>query len=359
MNNASLIVFLVFFCLSNLSLADDVGKKDGDGYITYHVNLEKLSEYHDEVIESDGKPLKIRVVLHNMVPAYAHYYKLNISEVSNSINIPLTRDISSLNFPVVEESVEGEFELSFEAGGDTDCLEQNLKENVRAILHADSESKVAECVGEIKKWLLINQEKDLFKKKVELAKKVIESTTITKEYTSKSDTDVTIRVANERPSPILKYKISHKKKRNPWVTHLGFTFAYNQGDSYFSEAVMGEPDGDSESVSYEITKQFSDHDILYSATGLWTYKFSENHGFGWTAGLGANSNSILIMTGPSYVLGDNFIVNVGAIIQEFDQLKGNYKEGQNIGTSPIDSNNLVEKSFGVTWGLTLGFRFGS
>ncbi len=142
-----------------------------------------------------------------------------------------------------------------------------------------------------------------------------------------------------------------------WMSHFGFTFVENRNDSYFSKE--GLASGEPPATTYTIEKQQDSDDFLYSATALFTYPYatSGDWKFGVTTGLGANNESIFIYLGPSVVIHDNFLFTMGVVIQEFDVLKGVYDEGQDIGTTPIDSQNLVDSTYKPSFGFTFGYKF--
>lgn len=110
-----------------------------------------------------------------------------------------------------------------------------------------------------------------------------------------------------------------------------------------------------------VTEQYSDKDYLHAAGVMFTlpicYNSAGTMGFGWSAGIGTSSESPLFIFGPSLILGENFLLNLGGVITQFEELAGTFAEGANVGAEPLDSSVLTEKRHGVSLALTLGFRF--
>lgn len=140
-----------------------------------------------------------------------------------------------------------------------------------------------------------------------------------------------------------------------WNTHVGFSFVSNRGSAYYSKAMVTDT-----GTTYVIAEQNNQDSTLYSASALFTYPVyqTNNTEFGWTAGLSASSDTIAVLFGPSIIIKKNILINLGIIYQEFDELKGIYADGMDLGATPVDSSGLVKSSFKPSIALTIGFKFG-
>ncbi len=137
-----------------------------------------------------------------------------------------------------------------------------------------------------------------------------------------------------------------------WYVHAGFTFIQNQDEKYYSDQ---NDDG-----TYSIKEQHNQGNISYAATALFTYPMYGTGGdieFGVSAGLGVAEKSILVVVGPSLIFAENIIVNLGYTITEFDELKGVYKKGDNIGSEALDSSTLTEEQYKGAFAVTIGYKF--
>lgn len=184
---------------------------------------------------------------------------------------------------------------------------------------------------------------------------VVESTVITHNISLKSDYNVSIAVSDS--SKVLsKYELS--KPTQNFLTHIGFTFVANKGKQYYSK-----PNITGDNTQYVITEQANQDDVLYAASALFTYPIgsffnAKSTDWGWTAGLSANQDTVAVSFGPSLIIADNILLNVGAIFQEFDELSGTYSAGDVITGDPIDSSALSKSAFKLSYGITIGFNFG-
>lgn len=153
----------------------------------------------------------------------------------------------------------------------------------------------------------------------------------------------------------LKREIVVRSEPREWLTHVGFTFMDNQDERYFSREIAAAPG------TYEVARQGGEQDLKYAATALFTYpvsNFASGVNLGFTAGLGASAESVAVVAGIGIIFGENVLLTIGGAVQEFDVLKGVYREGQVLGASPVDSSALVDKAYKVSPMATLGFRFG-
>lgn len=147
---------------------------------------------------------------------------------------------------------------------------------------------------------------------------------------------------------------------NTWLTHVGFTFVDNKDENYFSKKVTtSEPDSNS---NYELSRASSRDDFDYAAMAMFTYPFydfGKNWQLGFTAGLGTDSNNLIIGAGLSLIVYKNVVITAGVVGTEFDVLKGEYNLGDNLGESPIESDNLVDQTYKFAPALTISLRFNS
>tara|TARA_R110001599_G_scaffold342584_2_gene564564 strand:+ start:40846 stop:41616 length:771 start_codon:yes stop_codon:yes gene_type:complete len=183
------------------------------------------------------------------------------------------------------------------------------------------------------------------------ANKVIDATELIVTADLTANTELTITVKRDGKEAEFGSMIFTAKPVE-WMTHVGFTFVNNKDNLYYSTASGSD---------YTITKQNSVPDIKYAASVLFTYPFCQfagnSIGLGMSAGIGAAADSLQLIFGPSVIIGQNFVVNVGASAMQFEKLKGTYAPGQNIGVEPVDSTAMTEKQFDVALSVTLGYRF--
>jgi len=316
------------------------------------------------IYSGESQDIKIRLI--NIVPTKRYY--INFYPIFDE-DIPGLAGLESINFAGVRKGTQGAIEIP-EAPGDQPQVSgsatrvcKNTKTLIEKIEHLYSkdvtEDKVANFVHHLESWKILHSKNIACQNWVNEADKAIQSTILEYEYKITKGSGVRIEINTPKAVKNISLK-PYKKTR--WMTHLGFTFVANQGESYYSKKIDG---AENESDTYQITRQHSEDKYLYSATGLWTYPsefrfiYIPGTKFGWTAGLGANTNNIFVLTGPSVIIGDNILINFGAVFQQFDQLKGEYMENEDIGETPIDSGNLVDKTVKPSWAISIGYRFGN
>lgn len=144
--------------------------------------------------------------------------------------------------------------------------------------------------------------------------------------------------------------IATKKRR--WVTHVGFTFMDNKDESYYSQKL---PDD-----TYRVQRKDTSGELSYTATMLFTYPHLDlKNGYlaGPSVGLGASNDSISVLMGFSILFNENFVLSGGMAIREFDTLSGSYYSKQNLGTDPVDSADLTDKTYKATPMITFGYKF--
>lgn len=142
-------------------------------------------------------------------------------------------------------------------------------------------------------------------------------------------------------------------RRSEWISSYGFGFVKNEDKNYYSV-------GDS-TAGYVVTKQQDRNDFSYSALAIFTYPIAQlgkGFEFGLSGGIGATENNIAALIGASLVSNKNFIVTAGATFQEFNVLKGQYKVGENVGATLIDSDVLQDKTYKPAFAIVLSYRFG-
>jgi hypothetical protein len=141
-----------------------------------------------------------------------------------------------------------------------------------------------------------------------------------------------------------------------WVTHVGFTFAQNKNNKFYSKERAAAGDAP---AFYEVSQQERRSNLDYGATVLFTYpmKTYKTIQFGPTAGLASDANTIAVVIGGSIIFNQNIVITLGLESKQFDDLNGMYKEGQNIGDKAIDSSSLNEKQFKVAPMISIGYKF--
>ncbi|WP_416305967.1 hypothetical protein [Neptunicella sp. SCSIO 80796] len=150
-------------------------------------------------------------------------------------------------------------------------------------------------------------------------------------------------------------------KPTEWLTHVGFTFLNNKDEYFYSEKVPGSTTD--APATYKIARGTQRDDISYAATAMFTYPFAsevwgEDIDIGFSVGLGTDKNSIAALIGLSAIINDNFMITAGVIGSQFDVLKRDYKVGQDIGETAIDSSNLVQKTYKFPLMVTFSYKFG-
>lgn len=138
-----------------------------------------------------------------------------------------------------------------------------------------------------------------------------------------------------------------------WVTHVGFTFAANKNNKFYSKETKDTP------VQYEIAEQEKRSNIDYGATILFTYPMAswKSLQFGPTAGLASDASTIAVVFGGSIILNHNVVITLGIEAKQFEELNGLYTEGQNVGEKAVDSSILNEKQFKFAPMISIGYKF--
>lgn len=154
--------------------------------------------------------------------------------------------------------------------------------------------------------------------------------------------------------------IKRPKDDVKWLTHVGFSFVKNQGQTWYSKASVVNAGEANETTVYNVAPQNSDPSVVYTPSILFTYPAWRFETFSWgpTAGISANSDSVAALVGWSVIVKENFVLSLGVAFQEFDELNGTYYDGMPLQDGPIDSTSLTTRSFDLSYAISLGFRFG-
>jgi hypothetical protein len=73
--------------------------------------------------------------------------------------------------------------------------------------------------------------------------------------------------------------------------------------------------------------------------------------------LGASQDNISGLIGLSAIVNKNLVFTLGLNMQEHSILKGQYEVGQDVGSEPIDSDVLEDKTFKTSTAFVLSFKF--
>jgi hypothetical protein len=156
------------------------------------------------------------------------------------------------------------------------------------------------------------------------------------------------------------HKAEIEVKPVEWVTHIGFTFASNKENKYYSREVPETGEGMAVvPAHFEIARQVNRGSIDYAATVLFTYPMCTTGSIKWgpTAGLAADTNTVGVVAGISAIFNHNIVLALGVEVKQFDELKGIYVDGQNIGSKATDSADLTDKQYKAAPMISLGYKF--
>lgn len=295
------------------------------------VDVTKVSKVH--IPYNKMGTVNIRVV--NIAPAHREKYSFEISSQIIGVK-PFVRP--EQQDPFVQED------------GNDKAKQQGCNSLISATEQLSKEDigsdKISVLVDKIGK-LLKEVDSNVCETAINAAKNYVAQTQLNIEAKVEYGSELTVTILADRKN-ISEIKLINKPVE--WMNHVGFTFAWDRNDNYFSKENGG---------TYSIAKQNNNSDIVYSATVLFTYPIlgDRQYGFGWSTGMGLAQDSIQLSTGPSFILGENFIFNFGIMVMQFERLKGIYKKGDNIGAQPLDSSAFTDKEYDLTFSTTLGYRF--
>jgi hypothetical protein len=282
------------------------------------------------------KPGKVYLKIVNMLPSLKDSYFVSLDEKNVPVT-PFTRPSNpavALTADPICTSIDADI-TSILAAAQEDSVLSKLINRLRQSIKTAKALTANQCNPQ----LLIN------------AKTTLDATQVNIVADLNANTEILLSVGRIGVDSTLGDAVFTAKPKE-WMTHIGFTFLDNKSIQYYSKKVGND---------YIISEQNTDSDILYAASILFTYPFYSNgdnsFGVGWSAGLGAASDTIQVTTGLSLIFAQNFVLNFGATAMQFDKLKGTYEEGQNIGQDSLDSSAMSDKQFDVGGSITLGYRF--
>lgn len=329
------IVLTLLFCAS--SLAEEVPLKK-----TVIINLGTGTSTSTTLVPE--KTSEVMVEVRYIPPKLQSQYVINI-EYEEDFPKPLKKPESADTNPPKTDQEQGN------GGGEAVTDPCNEKE--------DKLNKISTPNGVVEFFKTVNGDDTIGK---ECTDRLLSLTTKSAVFEILADHKATISVVY-LGSTVFAHKVSQPKTE--WLTHVGFSFIDNRGESYYSqteEQSVTDEQGNTTSQSvHVVTKQHNQDSVLYGASVLYTYptnKLSDDWEFGFTAGLSANSNTVAVLVGPSLILRKNVLINLGLIAQEFDELSGTFEEGQILTGDPLDSSALTSKKFKTSLGITIGFNFG-
>ncbi len=143
--------------------------------------------------------------------------------------------------------------------------------------------------------------------------------------------------------------------RGEWRFSYGFTFLPNQDKRFFSEQDDDDP------TAFHIRQQNDREDLDFLPSVLYHWHSPaarRKKGVpGLVAGLGYDLDEPALFVGPGWTVRENITLTLGAAIYRHSDLAGRYEVGQMLKEN-IDSEALVEKTFGVNVYFGVAFRFG-
>lgn len=113
--------------------------------------------------------------------------------------------------------------------------------------------------------------------------------------------------------------------RGEWRTTYGFTFVPDGDRKYFSRQLSDDPE------KFEIVREAEREDFDFLPSVLFTWLPAKHRLRDWshgpTGGLGADTESISVLAGYSFVYNENLAFTVGLAMHEQTRLEGNFNEG--------------------------------
>lgn len=145
-------------------------------------------------------------------------------------------------------------------------------------------------------------------------------------------------------------------ERGQWRTFYGFTFLPNEDEGFFTrqdasnaDQFIITPEKDREQLDFAPSILF-----VWSPSG--TADQTWNHGL--TAGLGFDMDDPIVFAGYALTFNENIAFTIGVVLHKRERLAGRYESGE-IVAEDLDSEQLVEETYGVNGYVGVAFRFGS
>ncbi|WP_196160980.1 hypothetical protein [Reinekea sp. G2M2-21] len=243
---------------------------------------------------------------------------------------------------------------------------------VRAVLKSHQEALIAESPtayvnkhscedgGDGQPFRLnVEEVKEIRSELLDQIKQAFDDTEITEKITARTNTDYQVVLTKEN---VTLYSASFIGNQSRWRTHYGLSFIQNMGTRYYSEQTFKDKEGnDIATAQYKVAKAQSQEEWLHSVTAIWTLPFEslEVYGVapGFSAGLGLNEESVTALFGPSLLIGENVLLNIGFSISRQDALSPAYAVGDYLGEKPSDSTDLTVQQYKTAMSFTMGLRF--
>lgn len=280
----------------------------------------------------------IRVKVINMVPAQRDSYLLQTDQVVYEVK-PLETPTSPSNLNAAQDHPQCSDAWKLEA----DTL-------LGTLAAVDTPKRVAEKTKEIN--VLVGKEKEaVCSQKVKFQAFLASREGLVDAYIDQN-LDVRVTVSLGTIDDVQR-SVLIKPIRKEWISSYGFGFVYNRDTHY--QTVGNTTDG------FVVERQDDRQSMSYSALMVFTYPLGDfGNGVEWgiTGGVGATQENVSALAGISLVVSKNFIITGGISIQEFDVLKGQYSEGDNVGSQPIDSSVLAGSTYRPAAAIVLSYRFG-
>jgi len=307
----------------------------------------------NSIIVPKSGPLKVLIV--NMIPSQVKSYYVLVDAVSFTPTPFVEPELDAQ----VQEKIEKTKETLAESkkahsvvAAPNDC--QQPEAAFKKIRDATTSQEVAIAVAEGRTAIFnVDPEKENCDDFMRTVRAAIALTERQVEVSINHDYDARVTVSLNSTSNILATSVI-QPTRKQWITSYGFGFVDNRDENYFSKG--NATDG------YVINKQEERNQFTYTALAMFTYPFHPyDNGLelGFTGGIGASQENIAALAGVSLVVNKNFIITGGVSFQEFNILKGQYNEGDNIGNVPIDSDVLEDKTYKAAAAIVLSYRFGA
>lgn len=137
-----------------------------------------------------------------------------------------------------------------------------------------------------------------------------------------------------------------------WLVHFGAGFVPEEDERWFAKV-------DDDGAGFLITEEEDRSGFQFEPVVLFTYRPAERRHPAipfFSAGLGMDLTEVLVVSGASWVVGDNISIFAGAAGHEQARLKGKYERNQQV-LENLSPDDLVEDSFQFNVIVGVGFRF--
>lgn len=159
------------------------------------------------------------------------------------------------------------------------------------------------------------------------------------------------KATDQKPEETWTFTVS-TQSRGQWVGSWGVAIVPNKDRDYYAK-----PNGGG---AYTITEKEGDESVGLFPAVFYTWlprdKELDNCVFGPVAGLGLDKSSLTLFLGLNVTYNRNLSLNIGSVIQQQRQLKGEYTPGQTISDAQT-SSALTEMVYKANGFVSMGLRF--